>query len=79
MSRGYNFLAFTWKNNRLMVDGKWSGAEIVPDSKWAGMWRIEYPKGTRSDMVNRARAKDGAFKMVSTALERARGRLREAR
>ena len=79
MSRGYNFLAFSWKNNRLLVDGKWSGAEIVPDREWTGMWRVEYPKGVMSDMVNRTRAKDGAFRMVSMALERARGRVREAR
>jgi len=33
---------------------------VVPDETYAGMWRIQHPDGTLSDMVNLARAKDAA-------------------
>jgi len=35
-------------------------AMVVPDSRWLGMWRIAWPDGRLSDMVNQARAKDAA-------------------
>jgi hypothetical protein len=34
---------------------------VVPDSVHAGMWRIVWPDGRTSDMVNLSRAKDAAF------------------
>jgi len=33
-------------------------ATVVPDIQWPGMWRIEWPDGRLSDMVNLTRAKD---------------------
>jgi hypothetical protein len=39
-------------------------AEIVPDSHWSGMWRIAWPDGRVSDMVNLSRARDAAQAIV---------------
>jgi hypothetical protein len=36
-------------------------AEVVPDNRWSGMWRVRWPDGNLSDMVNLTRAKDAAF------------------
>jgi hypothetical protein len=33
---------------------------IVPDAQYPKMWRVRYPDGRLSDMVNRARAEDAA-------------------
>jgi hypothetical protein len=33
---------------------------IVPDEKYDGMWRIHWPDGKISDMVNLSRARDAA-------------------
>jgi hypothetical protein len=35
-------------------------AWVVPDDRWPKMWRIRWPDGRSSDMVNLARAKDAA-------------------
>ncbi len=35
-------------------------ALVVPDTRWPGMWRIAWPDGRQSDLVNLARAKDAA-------------------
>ena len=37
---------------------------VVPDDVWHGMWRIVWPDGERSDMVNLTRAKDAAMVLV---------------
>jgi hypothetical protein len=39
-------------------------AKVVPDLRHAGMWRIELPDGSLSDMVNLTRAKDAAAVMA---------------
>jgi hypothetical protein len=39
-------------------------AEVVPDAKWPRMWRVRWPDGSLSDMVNLSRAKDAAFVMT---------------
>ena len=36
-------------------------ALVVPDSVYSGMYRIRWPSGELSDMVNLARAKDAAM------------------
>ena len=36
-------------------------AWIVPDAKYYKMWRIQWPDGSLSDMVNLSRAKDAAM------------------
>jgi hypothetical protein len=41
--------------------GEYPKIQIVPEAKYPGvMWRVRYPDGTLSDMVNRTRAKDAA-------------------
>ena len=35
-------------------------ATVVPDIRWPGMWRIVWPNGQRSDMVNLSRAIEAA-------------------
>ena len=35
-------------------------AHVAPDDAWPGMWRIVWPDGRRSDLVNLDRAKDAA-------------------
>ena len=39
-------------------------AEVIPDNEYAGMWRIRWPDGQLSDMVNLSRAKDAAMVLV---------------
>jgi hypothetical protein len=60
-----------WKDDRLMVRGRWSGARIVPDPKWPKMFRVEFPEGVLSDMVNLTRAKDAAAHLVFARLNAA--------
>jgi hypothetical protein len=43
-------------------------ARIIPDRVHAGMWRVVYPDGRLSDMVNLSRAKDTAFGQAETAV-----------
>ena len=64
MAHIYNFLDFSWKSNRLMCGNRFSGVQIVPDGKWRSMWRVEYPAGHLSDMVNKTRAMDAARQMA---------------
>ena len=48
----------TWRGNGLYVKGR--GKRLIsvePDGKWSGMWRVKYPDGSLSDMVNLSRAK----------------------
>jgi hypothetical protein len=40
-------------------------ATVIPDQTYPGMWRIQWPDGTVSDMVNLARAKDAAVVIAS--------------
>jgi hypothetical protein len=37
---------------------------IVPDSKWRGMYRLQFPDGSLTDMVNLTRAKDALAAMM---------------
>jgi len=41
-------------------------ATVVPDEQWPGMWRIAWPDGHLSDMVNLSRAKDAAEVLCAT-------------
>jgi hypothetical protein len=43
-------------------------ATVIPDDKWPTMWRIHWPDGQLSDMVNIARAKDAAFSIAARKL-----------
>lgn len=46
-------------------------ATVVPDSQWPGMWRIAWPDGRQSDMVNLSRAKDAAEALCATGRDSA--------
>jgi hypothetical protein len=43
---------------------------VVPDSVCPGMWRVERPDGSLSDLVNLARAKDAAIALTLGLLNR---------
>ena len=40
---------------------------VVPDDRWANMWRVQWPDGRLSDMVNLSRAKDAAVAYAQRA------------
>jgi hypothetical protein len=49
-----------WKDRRLYL-GSWAtGYSITLDTKYLSMWRVRYPDGSLSDIVNLIRARDGA-------------------
>ena len=71
MTRVYAAKGLKWKGNRLVVQagGRHSPvAVIVPDTRWPGMWRVQRPDGTVTDMVNLARARDAARTILLAAL-----------
>lgn len=43
-------------------------AHVVPDDKWPNMWRVLWPDGKTSDMVNLTRAKDAATLIAAQTL-----------
>lgn len=45
--------------------------QLERDEKYPGMWRVVSPDGARSDMLNRARAKDAAKMILLGLLNRA--------
>ncbi len=51
--------------------GALTSATIVPDTVHAKMYRIHYPDGTLSDMVNLTRAKDALWSFVSLSQQSA--------
>jgi hypothetical protein len=53
-----------------MLRGRWTGARLVSDTKWPKMFRVEFPEGVFSDMVNHTRAKDAAIELVLTELNK---------
>ena len=56
---------FRWKGDKLLAGSKNTGAKIITDSQWPGMFRVEYPPGTVSDMTNLTRARDAAISIVA--------------
>jgi hypothetical protein len=44
----------------LLVGRKPIGITVRPDDTWPAMWRVHWPDGQVSDMVNLSRAKDAA-------------------
>ena len=49
-----------WKDSRLYLGSSATGYSITPDTKYPSMWRVRYPDGSLSDIVNLTRARDGA-------------------
>jgi hypothetical protein len=54
----------SWDGDRLKIRNRLFGYSIIPDEKYPGMWRVKYPDGQLSDMVNRTRAKDAAMVLL---------------
>jgi hypothetical protein len=46
-------------------------ATVDPDNRWPGMWRIAWPDGRITDMVNLSRAKDAAEALCATGRDSA--------
>jgi hypothetical protein len=59
-----------WRGDKLMLGTRNTGVKTIPESKWPGMFRVEYPPGTISDMVNLSRARDAAVYIVTDRLNR---------
>ena len=49
-----------WKDSRLYLGSPATGYSITPDTKYPSMWRVRYPDGSLSDIVNLTRARDSA-------------------
>ena len=49
-----------WKDSRLYLGSHATGNSITPDTKYPSMWRVRYPDGSLSDIVNLTRARDSA-------------------
>ena len=62
-----------WRDTRLFYFGRRTPYEIVRDETYSHMWRVKYPDGRLSDMVNRTRAKDAAMTMLDRDLRVAGG------
>ena len=59
-----------WKNNRLHLGSRATGYSIVRDETYPSMWRLQYPDGPLTDMVNPTRARDGARCLALSVLKR---------
>jgi hypothetical protein len=46
---------------------------VISDANWPGMYRVRWPDGTLSDMVNLTRAKDAIARIEETAERHKRG------
>jgi hypothetical protein len=47
---------------------------LQPDAIYPGMWRVRWPDGRLSDMVNLSRAKDAIAAFIESTERRLRGR-----
>ena len=63
-----------WKDSRLYLGSYATGYSITPDTKYPSMWRVRYPDGSLSDIVNLTRARDGALGPPTTCSKRPGGR-----
>ena len=61
-------LRLSWRNNELYAGERRMKVAIVLDRKYPEMWRVRYPDGYLSDMVNKTRAKDAAITMAASLL-----------
>ena len=48
----------------LRIGRKRTGFRVVEDDRYPGMYRVRYPDGRLSDMVNLSRAKDAVLGMA---------------
>lgn len=59
---------FSWRGGRLYYGNQATGFGIVQDQTYPSMWRVELPDKTRTDMVNRSRAKDAAQALATSKI-----------
>jgi len=59
-----------WRGNDLCLIGQRTPiVSIVPDAKYSAMWRVRYPDGRMTDMVNVTRARDAARTIAGSILD----------
>ena len=67
---GQRALSFRRDGTGLAVcHGRAVVVRVVPDERWPGMWRVRYPDGRLTDLVNITRAKDAAFSIALRILQ----------
>jgi hypothetical protein len=52
-----------WKGRQLFL-GRKLLATIVPDNDWSDLYRVHFPNGIVTDLVNLTRAKDAAVALT---------------
>jgi hypothetical protein len=58
-----------WIGNTLCRKGQTTPVvTVVTDQTYPSMWRVQYPDGSLSDMVNRTRARDAALTIALAVL-----------
>ena len=65
--RIYSSDQFTWRptaTGYALPLGRKPLLHVVPDSKYHGMWRVERPDGSHTDMANLSWAKDAALNIA---------------
>jgi len=70
MARVYSTQQLEWRGDELHLRTGRKLLSIVADAKYPQMWRVRYPDGTLTDMVNRTRAKDAACALALRILNR---------
>jgi hypothetical protein len=71
MATVYSSARLQWKGDTLRLDGKGAPLmRIVPDAKWEGMWRVQWPDGSLTDMLNKTRVKDAAISLALQPLNK---------
>jgi len=58
-----------WKGDNLRFQRR-KLAAVVRDKKYPTMWRVDYLDGSKSDMVNRDRARDAAISVALAKINR---------
>jgi hypothetical protein len=74
----FNRSLYEWRRTgnvwKLICSGR-VVATVEPDHRFSSMFRIKFPDGSISDMVNLARGKDAALSLADAALD---GRIRRS-
>jgi hypothetical protein len=68
LHRIYGLQDIRWEGHRLRLSTGGLLATVEPDGHWAGMYRVRFPNGHLTDMVNLTRAKDAAIVLALTNL-----------
>jgi hypothetical protein len=68
-NRVFSAQALAWRGNDLHLGRGGKLVSIVSDAKYPGIWRVQYPDGRLTDMVNRTRVKDAALSIARAILK----------